>query len=109
MNIATKQEPAHSANIYAAGDIAEAKRICAHFCFEEGLCVTVTATEFIYTGGRETGFVVGLVNYPRFPPAPQDIEDAAARLATKLIEGLAQNSALIQTPATATWLTRREA
>lgn len=102
-----KTTPAFYANIYMAGDIAEAKRICAKRCLD-GLCVTVTETEFIYTGGREVGFVVGLVNYPKFPAEPSEILLTAEALALDLIDGLFQHSALIQTPTDAVWMTRRE-
>ena len=103
-----KSEQAYYADIYMAGDVAEAKRICAEYCFNVGLCVTVTETEFIYTGGREVGFVVGLVNYPRFPSIPDDIFKRAEDLAVVLIRGLMQWSALIQTPTAATWITTRD-
>ena len=98
---------AYYANIFMAGNIEDAKRICAEFCFKVGLCVTVTKTEYIYTGGRESGFVVGLVNYPRFPADPGEIAATAKTLAAVLISGLHQHSALVQTPDAATWFTRR--
>lgn len=103
-----KTETAFYANIYMAGDVQDAKRICANYCMK-GLCVTVTETTFIYTGGRETGFVVGLVNYPRFPSTPEDITREAETLADVLIRNLCQHSALIQTPADAIWISRRDA
>lgn len=105
--IIRKTEPAFYANIYMAGDIAQAKHICTGHCMT-GLCVTVTETEFVYTGGRETGFVAGLVNYPKFPSTPDAILTEAETLANLLITGLHQHSALIQTPTEAVWLTRRE-
>lgn len=79
----------------------------AHYCYDEGLCVTVSPTEFICRGGRETGFVVGLVNYPRFPEHPERIRARAEDLARALIVELAQETALVQTPLLALWLTRR--
>lgn len=102
-------EKAYAVSIYIAGDISEAKRICAQWCYEIGRCVTVTETEYIYTGGRELGVAVGLVNYPRFPDAPETIWDLAEDLARRMIEGLAQYSALIQDDRTAQWMSRREA
>ena len=99
---------AHYATIFMAGDIDMAKHQCAHYCRDMGLCVTVTATEFIYTGGRETGFAIGLVNYPRFPAEPENIDRRATELATWMIREMAQDSALIQTPDTVVWITRRE-
>ena len=90
-----------------AGDIAQAKRFCADYCLT-GLCVTVTETEFIYKGGREMGFIVGLVNYPRFPSTPEDILGQAELIAMQLINELAQNKALIQTPTEAVYYERPE-
>ena len=104
----TKTANAFYANIYMAGPIEEAKLVCAEFCFSEGLCVTVTSTDFIYTGGRESGFVVGLVNYPRFTASEQLIFERAEELAIHLINRLSQHSALIQTPYTAVWKSRRK-
>jgi hypothetical protein len=68
----------------------EARAICQRFCDEVGLCVSVTATEFIYTNGSEPGCVVGLINYPRFPATPVEIEEKALRLAELLMLGLGQ-------------------
>ena len=94
------------ANISMAGDIQQAKHICAKFCLK-GLCVTVTPTDFIYTGGQETGFVVGLINYPKFPSTPQDITNLAKELAQILIKELFQDSALVQTSDRALWMSKR--
>lgn len=51
-----------------------------------GLCVTWTHTEFIYTDGREPGFVVGLINYPRFPSSPDQIKAHALAIAEMLLK-----------------------
>lgn len=99
---------AYEVRVYVAGDSAEAKRICAHWCYEIGCCVTVTETEFIYTGGRETGAIVGMVNYPRFPDSRERIWSQAEQLAERLIVGLAQHSALVQGDEAAQWMTRRD-
>jgi hypothetical protein len=100
---------AYKVEIFMAGHIADAKRVCAQHCYDVGLCVTVTKTEYIYTGGRELGFVVGLVNYPRFKPGEKEVWENAWRLAERLISELAQHSALIQDHTQAVWVTRREA
>ena len=55
--------------------------IISEYCDEEGLCVTLTHTTFIYTGGREPGIIVGLINYPRFPRKQSEIYDIAMTLA----------------------------
>lgn len=73
-----------------------------------GLCVTVTPTTFFYTGGAETGVCVRLVNYPRFPKEPSEIDAAAMALARELRDGLCQWSVMIETPQRCVWLTTRE-
>jgi len=54
----------------------------------EGLCVTLTETEFIYTKtktvGGEPGFAVGLINYPRFPAEALSIRAKALYIAEEL-------------------------
>jgi hypothetical protein len=97
---------AHSVSIYIAGDILMIRHYCREFCME-GLCVTVTPTDFVFTGGMETGAQIGLVNYPRFPSTTEHIDATAENLTRFLIERLHQHSALIDGPEGTTWLTRR--
>jgi len=63
--------------------------ICEKFC-EKGLCVTVTKTRFIYTGGKEDGVCIGLINYPRFPSSNHNVYMDAVELAYILMEELKQ-------------------
>ena len=98
--------PSCCVSIYIAGDLPMIRYYCREFCME-GLCVTVTPTEFVFTGGMESGAQIGLVNYPRFPSTPEKIEATAERLTRFLIERLHQHSALIDTPEATIWLTRR--
>ena len=86
------------ARIYIAGDVAHAKKIVRKYVWEEGLCVTVTPTDYIYTGGEEAGMMVELVNYPRFPSTPKDIAETAVDLGMKLMEKLYQRSFSVMTP-----------
>lgn len=61
-----------------------------------GLCVTLTPTDFIYTGKKrddgsitdagEPGFIVGLINYPRFPAKPDTIREKALDIAKNLLK-----------------------
>lgn len=59
--------PSYVFEIYMAGDINDAKRKLTQIAAEQGACWSVDPTEFIYSGGRELGFVVRSINYPRFP------------------------------------------
>ena len=74
----------------------------------EGLCVTIEPTLFIYTGGEEFGYVVGLVNYPRFSTTPEVLNARALHIAEMLVEMTHQHSALVVTPRNTTWMTKRE-
>lgn len=95
--------------IFVAGNPWEAETICLDYCNEVGLCVTVTETNYVYTGGEETGVIVGLINYGRFPSEPEAIFARAEALALRLIEGLRQQSASIQAPDKTVWISfRRE-
>jgi hypothetical protein len=73
----------------------------------KGLCITIEPTLYIYTGGEEIGYVVGLINYPRFPADPQDIVDRARNLMQKLLDETFQHSALLMLPEATQWITKR--
>lgn len=95
-------------DIFLAGDIAHAKRVCREYCFEVGLCVTVEPVDYIYTGGEETGVRVGLINYPRFPATEAELFEKAKKLAGRLLGHLCQHSYSIVGPRETVWFTRRE-
>lgn len=94
--------------IYMSGPIEVAKQIIRAECLREGLCVTIEPTTFIYTGGEEAGYVVGLINYPRFPAMPAAIEERAKDLMHKLLEATFQHSGLMMTPERTTWISTRD-
>jgi len=52
--------------LYMAGDINDAKKVIGKYCREKGWCVTVTPTDYIYSGGQESGFIVEAIAYARF-------------------------------------------
>jgi hypothetical protein len=96
------------ARIYIAGPIEVAKQLLRAECMREGLCVTIEPSTYIYTGGEEAGYVVGLNNYPRFPMTGEQMDERAKDLAVKLIDSTYQHSAMVQTPEETVWFTRRE-
>lgn len=51
-----------------------------------GLCVTLTETEYIYKDGNAPGFVVGLINYPRFPSDARSVRAKALHIAGELMK-----------------------
>lgn len=103
-----KIRPTFWVRIYLSGPIEEAKKVLREECLREGLCVTIEPTLFIYTGGEETGFVVQLVNYPRFPVVNDDLWLRAVDLARLLRDRLFQHSVLIMSASTTQWLSVRE-
>jgi hypothetical protein len=105
----TQSCPSYPVSIFMAGDYNVARELCREYCDETGFCVTLTPTSYIYTGGEELGFIVGLINYPRFPTTPADIANRAAALADRLRVGLGQESYTIQLPDTAIWHSWRAA
>jgi hypothetical protein len=97
-DLAMEQVDTFWVRIYIAGDIQQATQICREECYQQGLCVTVEAASYIYTGGEEAGIIVGLINYPRFPAASGDIVERAASLGRSLMKRLCQRSFTIMTP-----------
>jgi hypothetical protein len=53
------------------------------------------------------GLIIGLINYPRFPAEPAQIEARAIELGMRLREALGQESFSVQTPTTTTWFSWR--
>ena len=104
----TQQEPTRIIRIYLSGTIEVAKQIIRAHCLVEGLCVTIEPTVYIYTGGEESGYVVGLLNYPRFPTDAEALDRKAEDLAVKLLHGTHQHSVLVVTPEQSFWHTKRE-
>lgn len=87
----------HEVKIYIAGDLNTIEATCRNFCLS-GLCVTVTPTNYIFTGGSETGACIGLINYARFPRLAPEITSLALDLARLLLEKCCQRSCSIVTP-----------
>lgn len=99
--------PSFNVDIHMAGDINAAGMIIQRYAAETGLCVTLTPQSYIYTGGREEGFRVGFIKYPRFPKEPADIVARARDLADVLRVQLGQHSYSIVTPIETIWVSHR--
>lgn len=85
-----------------AGDYQTAKQVCRKFC-QCGLCVTTQAQNFIYSDGEEAGFVIGLIDYPRFPKYSHSIKATAINLAHQLATECCQKSFLIMDAEKTSW------
>lgn len=105
----TKSCDTYAVKLYLAGPIEVAKQVIRQEVLREGLCVTIEPTLFLYTGGEETGYVVGLVNYPRFPSDPEAIRERARGLMHRLLEATFQHSALMVANDVTEWISKREA
>ena len=92
------------ARIYMSGPIKVAKQALREEALRDPVCFTIEPTTFVYEGGEESGFVVGLINYPRFPSQPHLIRGRALAVARHLLAATFQRSALVMTPETTTWL-----
>jgi hypothetical protein len=96
--------PTYQIKIYLSGPIEVAKQIIREYVLDRPMCVTIEPTTYIYKGGEEVGYVVGLLNYPRFPTPPNELAVRASILAEILIQKTFQRSALIVRPETTTWV-----
>jgi len=99
--------PTYWVKIYIAGPIKVAKQIIRRECKAEGLCVTIDPTTFIYTGGEETGYVVQLINYPKYPVSNFVTQNRATKLALMLKSETFQDSVLIMDSVGTQWTTDR--
>jgi hypothetical protein len=103
-----KEVETFTATIYLSGDIDVIKQTCRKYCLQNGLCVTIKPTIFIYTGGEEFGVEIGLLNYPRFEDTNEEIIRKAIELATKCRDDSAQHSWLIVTEKETIWNSTRQ-
>lgn len=95
--------------LFMSGPIEVAKQLIREDCQRAGLCVTIEPTTFIYTGGEEAGYVVGLINYPKYSSTQKKLVSRARELLQRLIEGTHQDSGLMMTPEVTEWVSRRPA
>lgn len=84
--------------VYIAGPIEPAKQIIRREVMRDPICVTIEPTLYIYTGGEEDGYVVGFINYPRFPSSEEKLVERARDLLKKLLLETYQKGALLVAP-----------
>ena len=96
-----------TAEIYIAGDIPVAKQLLREYCLQ-GFCVSIEPVQYIYTMGGESGMVVRVINYPRFPRPSDEIKQKAIDLGEKLINGLHAGSCSVVCSDETIFLSRRE-
>jgi hypothetical protein len=99
--------PSCEYTLYMAGSYDHAMHLLQSYV-TRGECVSVTATDYVYKYGMESGFAVKLINYPRFPRDPDTLLDAITNIADFLLEELGQGSYTITSPGTTYFYDRRE-
>lgn len=92
--------------IFIAGEFPDIFAACQEYC-ESGFCVTVTPTTYVFKGGYESGAVIGLINYARFPTDEHSLWLRAERLANMILERAGQQSYTIQSASRSTLYTNR--
>jgi len=76
--------------------IEEAYAICQSYCDENPIGLSISPTKFIYHKGAEDGFVVTLINYPRFPKSHNTLKDKSVELGTILLKAFKQERLSIE-------------
>jgi len=69
------------------GEIIDAdvvRTVLGDYCDENPFCVSLETTGYIYKGGGEPGFAIGLINYPRFPQSPEQLKARALEIASRV-------------------------
>lgn len=99
--------PSYPVSIFIGGNAKDASIRAQGYCDDVGLCVTVTETRYMFTGGMTFGVIVGLINYPRFPSTPEQLWAHAEVLAERLRKALRQESYTIQAPDRTEWFSHR--
>lgn len=96
----------YTATIHIAGEYHRIKDICARYC-QKGLCVSLAKTDYIYTGGQQSGYAITLINYPRFKSTSEKINQEAFELAKMLIIDGYQDSCTIITTDNSYYMSKR--
>lgn len=84
----------HVIKIHIAGDMMLARHVLQEYVMC-GACVSMAKEEYVYTMGNESGMVITLINYPRFPKDGPEMLDQALALAELLIVKLFQGSCTV--------------
>lgn len=99
--------PTYTAEIYIAGDIPVAKQLLREYCLQ-GFCVSIEPVYYVYTMGEESGMVVRIINYPRFPRTQDEIKQKGVELGGLLIKGLHAGSCSVVCTDETIFLSRRD-
>lgn len=100
----TRHITTYQATIYVGGDLATARAFLRDAAYQEWLCVSLTPTEFVFTGAVEAGVAIGFCAYPEVPVDPEQIFERARQIATGLVKALGQRTALVVATDRTEWI-----
>ena len=61
------------------------ENLVSEYVNEVKWCVTITKTKFIYVDGDESGWIIGIIQYPRFPEDEEKLKEKTLQLASILL------------------------
>lgn len=96
-------------SLHMAGDYDTCVAACRRHLFANPGCVTVEKADFVYKGGMEAGVSVTMRGYPRFPKGKREMLERMLSLAFFLLDGMSQDTCLLDDGTDTLWLTRRDA
>lgn len=89
--------PTFYANIHVAGDYDTARAACREITYTFGFCFQIHKVDYIYTGGEESGLLIRVINYPRFPRDPEEITNLVTEFGKIIATKLCQKSFTVET------------
>lgn len=95
-------------DIYVTGSRSAVEDYLQEYCMKNGFCFSIIPLEYIYSGGKESGYSVRIINYARFPKGEEQLEEIANHVAKKLIEKTNTWSASVVTPTHSYYITQRD-
>lgn len=85
------------ANIHVAGDYDVARSACREIAYGFGFCFQLHKVDYVYSGGEESGLLIRVINYPRFPRTPEEITKLTVEFAKIIADKLCQKSFTVET------------
>jgi hypothetical protein len=81
---------AESSAVVLGGQRLTALSVCYNYCQRAKMGLMVFDTSFMHPGGQESGMVISIANYPRYPTKNSTVLQHALALAEELMRVLDQ-------------------